>query len=565
VTEWFLFDADGHLMSPDPAGVVQAAASAHASGISMPEWTRARRRLEAAAAGGREPAAADIEALLGVSTSTTQQAAASLIVARTFAAAGKPDHAEQYAGRISGCCPDARDELSLAIPLYAVWLRAGLNATRIGLGKSAGFAAEIQSLVAGGHIGTAEDLATLRLIAERTRESSLDSVIADLVRVRDRFATLSARAQLAARWVGSAERPSDSGQLIMRTLDSPESQAPAARVLLPDGRDVVAVLDPSYLASWISDRASRGRFEMSLRMADGASSAAPGVFPLPLVEGAKVATLLVRHRDGSLAESREGLFTAALAVTVLLALALGYLATRDVSRELRLAATRTAFVAGVTHEMKTPLASIRLIAETLRQERARPEVRDELLETVVDETDRLARLVDNVLSSSRIESGTRKYATQLVPLAASVRDAIARLDPMLRRDGFRVRTTIDDPALAVMADPEALGQSIVNLLGNAAKYSDSSREIRVSIGRRAGTAAIVVEDDGIGIDRAEQSRVFDPFYRGSTAAEQTTGAGLGLWLVRHFAAAHGGHVSVTSTPGKGSTFILELPLHQPVP
>jgi signal transduction histidine kinase len=500
----------------------------------------------------------------------TERATELLRQARTMAAAGQVGRADAHARQMASCCPDARDQFGVSLPLYAAWLRAGLvvrsseSASRFDQ-----IAAELQVLVNEGHLGSAEDLVTLGLIADRVGPARLAGVIKDVAAARRRSEDRAARTELASRWIASADRPATANRLALRSLGTEGSRELTARVALADGTDLVATIDTGHLAVWIEDWArTHSRFEMTLQSAGGATRttagtpANAGVFQVPLVTDSDVATIELRHRGGNLAadSGRESLFIAAIVATILLALALGYLAVRDVTREMRLSAMRASFVAGVTHELKTPLASIRLIAETLRQKRARPESHDELLDTVVDETDRLGRLVDNVLSSSRIESGTRRYAFELVPLGRVVRDALARLNPVLQRDGFRVHATIEDPDLAVMADPDALGQSVINLVGNAAKYSGTSREIRISVGRHESTAKITVEDEGVGIEKSEQARVFDAFYRASNVSEHTTGAGLGLSLVRHFAMAHGGRVSVVSTPGKGSAFTLHLPI-----
>jgi signal transduction histidine kinase len=221
---------------------------------------------------------------------------------------------------------------------------------------------------------------------------------------------------------------------------------------------------------------------------------------------------------------------------------------------------RSTFVAGVTHELKTPLASIRLLAETLRQGRARPAVRDELLDTIMEEADRLARLVDNVLSSSRMESGTRAFSPQTVSLPDAVREAIRRFDYVLRKEGFTLNQAIGNDAVLVRVDPDALGQAVLNLLGNAVKYSGAARAIHVAVEHGEGRAAVRVADEGLGIDAEDRERIFESFYRAPRTAAETTGAGLGLALVRHFAEVHGGRVSVESHPGRGSVFSIVLPL-----
>jgi two-component system phosphate regulon sensor histidine kinase PhoR len=315
----------------------------------------------------------------------------------------------------------------------------------------------------------------------------------------------------------------------------------------------------SWVARWGSDRSS---FDTAVRRVSRPAPFVPTIEAPLFTEAPSAATLAVRARVGEPVadRSRQRLFVSAVAVVVCLTMALGYLAVRDVSRELRTAAVRSSFVAAVTHELKTPLASIRLLAETLRRGRARPEATDELLGTIVEETDRLARLVDNVLSSSRIESGTRSYHPQVVSLRDVVTSALRRFEYVLRQEQFVLTEQFEVAPLLVRADPDALEQAVMNLLGNAIKYSSGSREIRVDIVCRADNAVVSVADRGIGIAPRDRERIFESFYRASDAARDTTGAGLGLTLVKHFADAHHGRVTVDSEPGKGSVFSIVLPL-----
>jgi two-component system phosphate regulon sensor histidine kinase PhoR len=346
------------------------------------------------------------------------------------------------------------------------------------------------------------------------------------------------------------------------TVGHGASQVLTASVRAADNRLVVLVLDTSQLAAWVgawsTDHAS---FDIAL--ARGTDARVEGaVLATPLFAESSLFHLVIRARalDPATDRRRQRLFVAAVVAGLTLTLLLGYVALRDVSRELRTAALRSTFVAGVTHELKTPLASIRLLAETLRWGRARPEAAGDLLDTIVEEADRLGRLVDNVLSSSQIESGMRVYHPRMVSLSEAVRDALRRFDYVLKKEGFTVVKALDGDAAEVHADPEALGQALLNLLGNAVKYSGLSREIRVRVSREGGGARVSVEDDGIGMPPGEHARVFDSFYRAPETATHTAGAGLGLALVRHFAEAHGGHVHVTSQSGRGSAFSVWLPL-----
>jgi signal transduction histidine kinase len=253
-------------------------------------------------------------------------------------------------------------------------------------------------------------------------------------------------------------------------------------------------------------------------------------------------------------------------VTLLLVLSVtlfaAYLLWRDVRRELRLAELRTQFVSSVSHELKTPLTAIRMFAETLGMGRAAsPQMQAEYLETIVSETQRLTRLLNNVLDFSKIEQGKKIYKFEPVCLAEVVQAAARAMQYPLAQQGFELRVEIEDGLPAARADADAIEQAILNLLTNAMKYSGESREIDLRLRRQDGRAVIQVTDRGVGIPPKEQRRIFEKFYRVVTVENQRVpGTGLGLTLVEHIAKAHGGRVEVQSEPGKGSTFSIHLPL-----
>ncbi len=240
----------------------------------------------------------------------------------------------------------------------------------------------------------------------------------------------------------------------------------------------------------------------------------------------------------------------------------GYLLWRDVQRELHIADMRSQFVSSVSHELRTPLTSIRMFAETLRLGRWKdPETQAEYLDTIVSESERLTRLVDNVLDFSRIERGSKVYQMKPVELLSVVRAAAKAVEYPLSRRGLKLHTDVEDRLPPVKADPDALEQAVLNLLTNAMKYSRDSGRIDLRLRRTDGWAVIEVSDQGIGIVAEEQKRIFEKFYRAPAREnELIPGTGLGLTLVDHTVKAHRGEVTVRSEPGKGSTFSIRLPL-----
>jgi signal transduction histidine kinase len=259
--------------------------------------------------------------------------------------------------------------------------------------------------------------------------------------------------------------------------------------------------------------------------------------------------------------SRRQLYVAGVVLVLALTFCVAYLLWRDMKRELRLSEMRSHFVSSVSHELKTPLTSIRMFAETLRLGRLTDRRKQEdYLDTIVEESERLTRLLDGVLDFSQIEQGRKTYRLRKASLADVVRATVRAVEYPLKREGFDLRVSIEDDAPALL-DADALQQALLNLVVNAMKYSGESREIGLRLSSQNGQARIEVKDRGVGIPLEEQGRIFESFYRvESDENRRIPGAGLGLALVEHVARGHGGRVLVESAPGQGSTFTLELPL-----
>lgn len=255
------------------------------------------------------------------------------------------------------------------------------------------------------------------------------------------------------------------------------------------------------------------------------------------------------------------LYGAILSVVLGAAFLAAYLVLRDVHREAETAEIRSHFVANVSHELKTPLTSIRAHAETLLMGRAAPETTAEYLKTIVAESERLTRLVESVLDASRIEQGRKTYRMRSTRLGEIVRSAARSMEYPLSQLGFTLTILSDDTEPTLLADADALEQAILNLLGNAMKYSGGARRIEIRMGTASREAFVDVVDHGIGIPREEQSRIFDKFHRVQSAeTEGIAGTGLGLGLALHVVEAHRGRIDLFSAPGRGSTFSVRLPL-----
>jgi signal transduction histidine kinase len=239
-----------------------------------------------------------------------------------------------------------------------------------------------------------------------------------------------------------------------------------------------------------------------------------------------------------------------------------YLAWRDVRRESEAVRLRSQFVSSVTHELKTPLTSIRMFAETLRLGRqSSPEARQEYLDTVIHETQRLGRLINNVLDFARIDRGEMTYHLSLTDLGSVVQEAAQAVAYPLAQGGYTLVTDIAEGLPLIQADGDALTQALLNLLSNAIKFSDEGSQIELHVFSKDRAMHLQVRDEGRGIDAHELESIFTDFYRTAEVEEEgIPGTGLGLPLVAHVAEAHGGEVDVESAPGSGSTFTVRIPL-----
>lgn len=250
-----------------------------------------------------------------------------------------------------------------------------------------------------------------------------------------------------------------------------------------------------------------------------------------------------------------------LLALVLVALAAAIaLAVRAALRELAVAELRSEFVAGVSHELKTPLALVRLYSESLEEGRVRPDRRAEYYRVLRRESRRLSEMVDNLLDFSRIESGRWKPAPRLESVRGVVEAALEEHARQFQDGGFQVRASFPEGDVLAEVDAASLSRAIGNLLDNSVKYSGASREIGVSLAERGGFAIVEVADRGIGIAPADRPRVFDKFFRSSAAEVRAIrGTGIGLSIAREIAAAHGGAIELESEPGVGSRFRIRIP------
>jgi signal transduction histidine kinase len=230
-------------------------------------------------------------------------------------------------------------------------------------------------------------------------------------------------------------------------------------------------------------------------------------------------------------------------------------------RQLELARIKSSFVSNVSHELKTPIALIRLAVETLEMGRVTsPQESEKFIRLISRETTRLNQLVDNILDFARLEAGQRVFKFTDVDLGEVVRETLDSYRLRLEDQGFHLTLEVPEDLPLIRGEPAAIAQCLLNLLDNAIKYSRQKKEIHVSVAARNSEVAVSVRDRGLGIPEHDQKRVFEKFVRLETGlVHDVKGAGLGLSLVDQIVRAHGGRVELTSTPGEGSTFTLVFP------
>jgi two-component system sensor histidine kinase SenX3 len=241
----------------------------------------------------------------------------------------------------------------------------------------------------------------------------------------------------------------------------------------------------------------------------------------------------------------------------------------DRTRERRVDAVRRDFVANVSHELKTPVGAIRLLAEAVQDAAEDPEAVQRFANRMLTESDRLSHLVQQVIELSRLQGDEPLES----PVPVRLEDVIAvAIDTSAMDAGARGISVIAEaePGLVVLGNEEQVAAAVANLVANAVAYSDQGSKVLVTTKAVDGFVEVSVVDQGIGIPEDEIERIFERFYRVDPARHRSTGGtGLGLSIVKHVAATHGGDVRVWSVEGQGSTFTLSLPQHpaydDPVP
>jgi signal transduction histidine kinase len=260
--------------------------------------------------------------------------------------------------------------------------------------------------------------------------------------------------------------------------------------------------------------------------------------------------------------SRQGIyFYMFLLITGILVFG-SVLTVRAVSRELELAKMKSDFVSTISHEFKSPLTSIRQLAEMLHSGRVPSEERRrQYYDVLLEQSERLSLLTENILNLARIEEGRKEFVFEKTDVGTLLRQIVTSTQDRVRHEGFSIELEMPKDLPMIMLDRVAMAQALTNLIDNAVKYSGESKRVIVSAFEAGPFLTVAVRDFGIGIRKEDLDKVFERFFRGGDALTRTVkGSGLGLTLVREIVEAHHGTVYAESEPGEGSTFFIRLPL-----
>jgi two-component system, OmpR family, phosphate regulon sensor histidine kinase PhoR len=273
-------------------------------------------------------------------------------------------------------------------------------------------------------------------------------------------------------------------------------------------------------------------------------------------------TLTGARMGAGLLPERRWFYIVTLAGIVLLVSLACYAMARGVIREAAAGRLQSDFVSAVSHEFRSPLTTLRQLTELLAEGRIHDESRRQLYFTTLQkETYRLYQLVEDLLDFGRMDAGRRQYKIEPLDFSELVRDGVYEYQRQSNGNGHRIELNSAEGKLPVNADREALRRVVRNLLENAVKYSPDSNAVWVETGCEGQLAVLRVRDQGMGIPREEQSRIFDKFVRGEAAKQACIqGSGIGLAMVKEIVRIHHGAIDLDSEVGRGSTFMVRLPL-----
>ena len=326
---------------------------------------------------------------------------------------------------------------------------------------------------------------------------------------------------------------------------------------------ILRTVSPWKLEPVLADVVDRLPAWAGLRFASRkAAGAALAVVPVDFPGAGSLEIIALRPKLFEAAVRQQARWTLGLlAVAVAISGGALFFIHRAVERERRLNAMKSDFVASVSHELRAPVASIRLMADALNAGKIAPHTVSEFHRLISREGARLTTLIENVLDFARIEQGRKRWHFEQCNLAEVIHETLGLMEPLAAEKSITLVSPEPFPSLFATVDPGAIQQALVNLLDNAIKFSPPGSTVEVRLTESPGHWEIQITDQGPGIPPAEHARIFEKFHRlGSELRRETQGTGIGLSLVKAIAEAHGGQVLLASLPGQGSSFMISAPI-----
>jgi len=393
-----------------------------------------------------------------------------------------------------------------------------------------------------------------------TQRRFLMEQLTKILPAEPRFPTLDAEI-LAADYVETRSPPPRAAHLVRSSMDK-------VWQLASPGRTVVALFDEGRLVADMRSATPSSASLAEARVTITPAAAYDEGEPFLAMSAGKFLPdwqlsvyLQGPNPFAAAAEKRIAayLWTGLLVVFVLAGLVI--LIARYLGRQVKLTRLKNDLIATVSHELKTPLSSIRVLVDTLLDNDCRDETQTrEYLALIAKENLRLSRLIDNFLTFSRMERNKRTFESCEVAPDEVVSEAVEAVRDRFEIAGFKLDVHVTQGLPPIVGDSDALVTVIINLLDNAMKYSKNDKRVEVRVREADGEVYFDVEDHGVGLSRRETRRIFDRFYQADQSlSRETGGCGLGLSIVSFIVDAHGGSIRVDSQPGKGSTFTVRLP------
>lgn len=262
------------------------------------------------------------------------------------------------------------------------------------------------------------------------------------------------------------------------------------------------------------------------------------------------------------ADKQAAAYTWTCVLVILLVFASGAIAAQTIGRQIKLNRLKNDFIATITHELKTPLSSMRVLVDTLLEGRSENKQQEtEYLQLISKENARLSRLIDNFLTFSRMERNKQAFEIVKTNPAEIAKAAAEAVQTKFNGEDCNFTVTIDDDLPTIMADKDAMVTVLVNLLDNAYKYSYDNKRIKLKVYAEGEMVCFSVKDNGQGMTRRQTKKIFDRFYQAdSSLSRRAEGTGLGLSIVKFIVDAHKGQIEIDSKPDKGSEFVVKVPI-----